>query len=183
MNRIARRLLTLARLPRAARGAAMALVLALVVAAPVAAAAPTRTVYDLEPFLIHAGRACAFDVEGQPSWGFQAETDFSDGSVLYSVQAHGAYVNVDTGASFWVEDTYRQLIRVDAQTGNLLVVESGSISQNFHPGDVGPYGVAGSNGEFYDFRGTIRFTYDTVLNRITEFASTGTVTDICAALS
>ena len=183
MNRIARRLLTSARLTRAMRGALIALVLAMVVAAPAAAAQPPRTVYGLEPFLIHAGRACAFDVEGQPAWGFQAETDFSDGSVLYSVHAHGAYVNVETGASFWVEDTYRQLIRVDAQTGNLLVVENGSISQNFHPGDVGPFGVAGSSGEFYDFRGTIWFTYDTVSNRITQFAYKGTVTDICAAIS
>ena len=74
MNRIARRRLpTPARLPHTARGALIAMALALVVAAPAAAAQPTRTVYHGgQPFTIPADKACPFPVEGQPSGGFAA---------------------------------------------------------------------------------------------------------------
>ena len=99
-------------LTRAARGAAIALALGLVVAAPAAAAQPTRNMRPLHGgFVYPAGQACAFDVAGQPnakptaeaafqSGGFVVETDFSDGLVTYSVRARGAYVNVETGARF-----------------------------------------------------------------------------------
>jgi hypothetical protein len=92
MNRIARRPLTLTRLPRTARGAIVAVALALFVAAPTAAAQPTRTVSALHPFVDPAGTACAFDVAGEPTGGFIAETDFSDGAVQFSMRARGAYV-------------------------------------------------------------------------------------------
>ncbi len=177
------RLTNLSRLPRAARGAVVAVALALVAAAPAAAAQPTRTVFDLNPFVRPAGAGCAFAVAGQPSGGFIAETDFSDGSVLLSVRARGAYVNVDTGARLLDVDSYRDLSRYDPVTGIVVGVESGQSTWYFLPGEVGPFGVVQYPGAYYHFIGTVSYTYDTNANRSTQFAYTGTITDICAALS
>lgn len=171
------------RLARSARGAVIAVVLALVVAAPAAAAQPTRTVYGLDSFLLPAGTACAFDVEGEPSWGFIAQTILTDGTVINSVRAHGAYINLATGASFPTDDTSRVIHRFDPATGIDVVLVDGQNTWNFLPGDVGPFGVAGSNGALYHFAGVVSFTWDSVANRVTQFAYTGKVTDVCAALS
>ena len=171
------------KLARTAPGAAVALALALLWAAPAAAAQPTRTVFDLSPFVRPAGTACAFAVAGEPSGGFVAETDFSDGSVLLSVRARGAYVNVDTGTRFSTLDTYRDLSRFDPVTGIVVGVESGQGTWYFLSGEVGPFGVVQYPGAYYHFIGTVSYTYDTNANRSTRFAYTGTITDICAALS
>ena len=173
----------MSRLTRSARGAVIALVLALVVAAPAAAATPTRTVYDLSSFELPAGTACAFDVEGQPSWGFIAKTVFSDGTTMYSVRAHGAYVNLETGARFPTADTSRVLQQFDPATGIVVVEIQGQNSYSFLPGDVGPFGVVGSNAAFYHISGSVRFTFNTNTNATTAFAYEGSITDICAALS
>ena len=183
MNRIARQLLTVTRPPRTARGAVVALVLALVVAAPAAAAQPTRTVYPLDPFTLPAGTACAFDVEGEPTGGFIAETDFSDGTVQLSVRARGAYVNTATGVRFPTLDTFRDISRFDDATGSIVGVENGGTTWYFLPGEVGPFGVVQYPGALYHFVGTVSYTYDTNANRSARFAYTGTVTDVCAALS
>ena len=184
MNRIARRSLSLARLPRLARGAVIALVLALIVAAPAAAGQPTRTVHDLQGFVIPAGDACAFAVEGQPSRvGFVAKTVFSDGSVMSSVRSVGQYVNLETGATFPIEDTYRELDQYDPATGIYVVTGSGQFSEYFWPGDVGPFGVVGSNAVFYHFVGTQSFTWDSNTGQYANWVTAGTFTDICAALS
>lgn len=171
---------------RTARGAAIssiALALALVAAAPAAAAQPTRTVFDLSPFVIPAGTACAFDVEGEPSGGFIAKTVFSDGRVQHSVRARGAYVNLATGVRFPTLDTYRDLSRIDPATGNLVGVENGETTWGFFPGDVGPFGVVQYPGALYHFVGTVSYT-DTLPDYHTiRFSYTGTVTDVCAALS
>src|SRR3954465_5778345 len=97
------------KLTRAAPGAIIALALALLAAAPAAAAQPTRTVYELHYpyFTIQAGNGCPCAVEGPPAWGFQASAEFSDGSVQWSVRAHGAYVNPANGDRYWVEDNWR----------------------------------------------------------------------------
>jgi hypothetical protein len=174
---------TLARLTRSARGAVIALVLALLVAAPAAAAQPTRTVHGLSGFVYPAGTACAFDVAAEPTGGFIARTTFSDGSVLRSVRARGAYVNVDTGARFPTLDTFRDFSRFNPATGIQAGVESGQMTWSFLPGDVGPFGVVGGNGALYHFVGTVSYTWDTNINHSTQFAYTGTVTDVCAALS
>ena len=171
------------KLTRTARGAIIALTFALIAAAPVAAAQPTRNVYDLNPFTLPAGTACAFDVEGQPSWGFTAVTTFSDGSVQSSVRAHGAYVNLATGATFPTADNYRDRSRFDDSTGIVVGVENGETTWFFVPGEVGPFGLVGRNGALYHFVGSVSYTYDTVAGRSTRFVYTGTVTDVCAALS
>lgn len=82
-------------LARPARGAFIALVLALMMAAPAAAAQPTRSVHPLSGgFTLPAGTACPFDVAGEPSTvsvrnGFSAKTVFSNGTVLRFVRAKG----------------------------------------------------------------------------------------------
>lgn len=184
MNRNAHRLLTLAGLTRSARGAVIALVLALVVAAPAAAAQPTRTVRPLHGgFVLPAGTACAFDVAGEPTGGFVAVTTFSDGTVQVSVRARGAYVNMETGARFPTVDSWHELDTFDSATGLLVFATEGQTSFTLLPGDVGPFGLVGSNGAFYHIIGTTTATYDTVTGHVTQFSYTGTVTDICAALS
>lgn len=182
MNRIARRLLTLAGLTRSARGAVIALVLALVWAAPAAAAQPTRMVYGLGPFVYPAGTACPFDVKGEPTGGFVAKTIFSDGTVQLSVRARGAYVNLATGARFPTQDTYRDLSRFDTATGILVGLENGETTWSFLPGDAGPFGVVQS-AALYHFVGTVSYTWDSNVSRTTQFAYSGRVTDVCAALS
>lgn len=184
MNRNSRRILIPAPLTRPARGAFIAVVLALMVAAPAAASTPpTRIVRDLHPFVLPAGTACAFDVAGEPTGGFVAVTTFSDGTVQVSVRARGAYVNLDTGARFPTEDTSLVIDRFDPATGIDVAVLKGQNSYNFLPGDMGPFGVVGSNAVFYHIVGSVSFTWDSVANRVTQFAYSGTVTDICAALS
>jgi hypothetical protein len=189
MNRIARRLLTLARLTRSARGAVIALVLALVWAAPATAAQPSRSVRPLSGgFTLPAGTACAFDVAGEPSTvsirnGFVAETAFSDGTVLHFVRAKGAYVNIATGARYPTEDTFRDLSTYDANTNLQVGVETGQTTWWFLPGDIGPYGVVGSDGALYHFIGSVSFTWDNNTFHITAFSYTGSVEDVCAALS
>lgn len=173
------------RLTRAARSAAIAVLIALVLAAPAAAATPpTRVVHALSPFVIPAGTACAFDIKGEPSWGFSASTTFSDGSVLRSVRAHGAYVNADTGATFPTADNFRELDLFDAATGILSGSAEGQTTSTFLQGDLGPFGVVTDpDGAFYHFVGRITFTYDTNTGVFSVLSYTGTVTDVCAALS
>jgi hypothetical protein len=181
----------MAKLSPAARAGVIAGVFALVVAAPAAAAQPTRTVYPVHPpqgVFATAGTACPFDVGAQPSTatlrnGFTAETDFSDGRLMFSVHRHGAYVNLETGASFPTNESFTEIDRFDPATGILYGEDLGQPSSTFNPGDIGPYGVVGTGGAFYHFNGTLSFTYDTNTNVFSVVAYSGRVTDICAALS
>jgi hypothetical protein len=176
--------MTKVRLTRSARGAVIALAVALVAAAPVAAATPpTRTVRDLHPFTIPAGGACDFAVEGHPSWGFIATTEFSDGRVQYSVRAHGAYVNADTGASYWVEDNWRDLDTFDPGTTIVHSAVNGQATYTFYPGDQGPYGLV-DHVVMYHIVGTTYARWDSSTYQTYAFDwSGGTITDVCAALS
>jgi hypothetical protein len=171
------------KLTRTARGAVIAVVLAVVWAAPAAAAQPTRVVRDLHPFVDPAGTACAFDVAGEPSSGFSTKTTFSDGREMYSVHAKGAYVNMATGARFESRDIFTEIDRFDPVTGILVGLNDGETTSSFSPGDMGPFGVVGTNGALYHFVGTIHYTYDTNTNVFSVLAYSGTVTDVCAALS
>ena len=171
---------TLAR--RTARGAVIAVALALMVAAPAAAAQPTRTVHGLSGFTIPADMACPFAVEGQPSSGFSAYTEFSDGRLMGSVHAKGAYVNADTDARYPTLDNFHFTQRSDATTGSIYVVLEGQAADSFLPGDTGPFGTVGPHGAFYDFVGRITFTID-ANGATTQFSWVGTATNICAALS
>jgi hypothetical protein len=173
---------------RPARSAVMALALMLIAAAPVAAAQPSRSVRPLSGgFTYPAGTACAFEVAGAPSrvsveHGFIADTTFSDGTVLHFVRAKGAYVNVATGARFSTEDTFRDVSTYDPVTNTLTGVETGQTTWSFLPGDVGPFGLVGSDGALYHFIGSLSYTYDLNTFHSTAFSYTGSVEDVCAAL-
>jgi hypothetical protein len=168
---------------RPALGVLMAMAIALVVAAPVAATTPTRIVDELHPFVLRAGSFCAFAVAGQPEWGFSATTVLPDGRTQYSVRAHGAYINMETGATDPTADNYRETDRVDQATGNLVGSTSGETTFYLHPGDIGPFGVVTtSSGGLYHIVGTASYTLDADY-RTLAFSYSGTVENICAALS
>jgi hypothetical protein len=185
MHRTPRSVPGLAQLPRAAGGAVIAGLLALAMAAPVAAAQPTRTVYPLHyPFFtIPAGGACDFAVEGHPSWGFQAKTEFSDGSVQWSVRAHGAYVNPANGDSYWVEDNWRDRDTFEAGTSIVHSTVNGQATYFFYPGDQGPYGLV-DHVVMYHIVGTTNATWDSSTYQTYAFDwSGGTITNVCEELS
>jgi hypothetical protein len=182
MNRITRRLMIPARLIRAARGAVIAIALAVMVATPAAAAGPTRVVHGLSGFTYPAGAACSFDVGGDPTGGFVATTTFSDGTVLRSVRARGAYVNLETGARYPTLDSYRDRSYFDPATGIQVGVESGKTTWSFLPGDVGPFGIV-QVAALYHFDGSLSYVWDDNVGHTTLFAHKGKITDVCAALS
>jgi hypothetical protein len=176
---------------------ALSLALAFVVggAGVAAASEPTRTARPLHGgFVDPAGTACAFDVAGEPnakppsasafqSGGFVAETDFSDGTVAYSVRARGAYVNLETGARFETLDSYTERDRFDAGTGLIVGGTTGSTTFYFLPGDHGPFGIVQYPGALYHIDGTTSYTIDANTFATYEFAYSGSITDVCAALS
>jgi hypothetical protein len=169
---------------RATRGAVIALVLALVVAAPAAAAQPTRIVFQhLQTWVLPAGTACPFDVIAEQVSGFAAKTTFSDGTVLITKDANTLFTNEHSGASVVLRLVYRQIERFDPATGVITGSSTGQSPDNFVPGDVGPYGVVASPGALLNFVGTVQYTYDTNTNVFSVPAYSGTVTDICALLS
>ena len=183
MNRIARGLLRLARLQGAARGAVIALGLALVLAAPAAGAQPVKTAHlGLYPFTIPADTACPFAVEGQPDFGFSQYWTVSDTPLRGTVHAHGAYVNADTGARYPTLDNFSFAQTYDPATGSIYVKFQGQGAWWFLPGDTGPFGTVGPHGAFYDFVGMISATIYAD-GATTQFSWKGTATDICAALS
>jgi hypothetical protein len=171
------------RLTRTARGAVIAVVLALVVAAPVAAAQPTRIVFHhLFPWVLPAGSACAFDVIAEQVSGFAAKTTFSDGAVVITKDAPTRYTNEQSGASVVLRQVYRDIERFDLATGVITGSSIGQTPANFVPGDRGPFGVVTGNGALFNFIGTLNYTYDTNTN-VFSVSYSGTVTDICALLS
>ena len=178
------RLTNLSRLTtRSARGAVIAVALALVVAAPAAAAQPIKTTnHNLQPFTIPADMACPFDVEGQPDFGFSMRWALSDGALKGSVHAHGAYVNAETDARYPTVEDFSYVQWTDSVSGNTYVVFEGHAGDTFLPGDTGPFGTVGPHGAFYDFIGWVSFTID-ANGATTQFSWKGTATNICAALS
>ena len=171
------------KLTRVARGTLIALVIVAVWAAPTAAAQPIKTTHhNLQPFTIPADTACAFDVEGQPDFGFSMHWTYTDGVVKGSVHAHGAYVNPATGARYPTLDNFSFSQSTDPVSGNTYVVFEGQAADSFLPGDTGPFGTVGAHGAFYDFVGKVTFTID-ANGATTQFSWKGTATDICAALS
>jgi hypothetical protein len=178
------------KLIRTAPGAALALVLAFAAAAPTAAAQPTKTVHrgGGGDFTLPAGTACAFDVAGEPDnvtdlHGFGMRWGFSDGTVVHFIRAKGAYVNLETDAQYPTEDTFRDVSTFDPDTNILVGLETGQSTWSFLPGDIGPFGVVGENGALYHFIGTLSYTYDLNAFQVLQFSFSGSVEDVCAALS
>jgi hypothetical protein len=178
---------TLARPTRAARGAVIALVLALVWAAPVAAAAPTRTVRHLPADRVGhfpAGTGCMFDVTvySDPK-GSVTVTDFSDGTEVYVVHAMFRTITSDvTGATFVENQEYRDAEWIDAASGLLRGETSGQFIDTFFPGDVGPYGVV-DQVVSYSIIGSQTYVLDPNTYATLALNIKGTITNICAAIS
>lgn len=185
MNRIARRLRTMTRLPRAAGGAAIALALALAMTAPAAAATPpTRAVHFPTGFVMDPGQGCAFAVRGVPVSGFSAVTTFSDGLVMRSIRVKGYYENLDTHKTYWVNDTWTEKDVWDETTQLYTITGDGQIDVPFWPGDASPFGGVVTDAAFYRFAGTTVNVVDfNGVPRTADFTWSGRITDICAALS
>jgi hypothetical protein len=171
------------RLTRWLRGGVIAGVLALLWAAPVAAAQPTRLVFYPQSHVDPAGTACAFDVNFEPRRGWDAQTDFSNGAEVLNAHVSVLVTNAETGASFVHNATFHGIDRFDAATGIDHGTTDGQVLMQFYPGDMGPFGVVGAPGALLRFVGTSWYTWDANANAFTEFAYQGTVTDVCALLS
>ena len=176
---------TLAR--RTARGAVIAVVLALIVAAPVAAAQPTRTVTHFPGDRVGhfpAGTGCTFDVtvySGPPA--HITVTDFSDGTEVVEVNATKRAITSDvTGKVFMDDQVYRDAERIDPATGLLRGETSGQFIDTFFPGDVGPYGVV-DQVVSYAIIGHQTYTLDPNTFATLALSITGSITNICAAIS
>ena len=175
--------MTKLRSARTVGGTVIAMALALLSAAPAAAATPpSRTLYQPHAFVTPAGQACAFDVAGYPTSGFEAQTVFSDGRVLDSIRVKGYYENVGTGARYWINDTFTELDVYDAATNTIVITTSGQFETLFWPGDAGPFGPV-TNATMYRFFGTTTNTVDLTANRTAAFSWSGQIVDVCAQLS
>jgi hypothetical protein len=172
------------RLARTARGVVIALALALLWAAPAAAAKPTRTVLHPIGGSHPAGQGCAFEISYVDAPGARIiVTDFSDGREASDVHAIATLTNDDTGATFVHKAFFHDVSWFDAADGVWRGMTDGQVVVWFFPGDVGPYGIVGGDGLALRFEGTVWSTWDPNANAITEFAYRGTVTNVCALLS
>lgn len=186
MNRIARRLPTTTRLRRAARGAVIALVFALVAAAPAAAAQPTRTVIDAGPVArqLPAGTFCDFDVSVQRPGGWLSILDFSDGrEALVGHFVGRIYTNIGTGATFVASTAAHEVDWFDANSTVVRGVVTGEFNYEFLPGDVGPDGLVVDHLLELHIQGKATYAYDSNTFATLAFTIEGTTTDICAAIS
>jgi hypothetical protein len=176
---------TLAR--RTALGAVIAVVLAVVWAAPAAAAQPTRTVTQLPADRVGhfpAGTGCTFDVTVYSSpKGHVTVTDFSDGTEV--VEAHAMFRTITsdvTGATFVENQEFRDAEWIDATSGLLRGETSGQFIDTFWPGDVGPYGVV-DQVVSYSIIGSQTYVLDPTTYATLELKIKGTITNICTAIS
>lgn len=184
MNRTARRQWMLVPRTRSARGAAIAVVLALLWATPAAASQPTRTVFHPTGGSHPAGQGCAFDITYVDAPGSRITvTDFSDGREASDVHAVATLTNVGTGATFVHRAFFHDVFWYDAANGVYQDVTNGQFVVWFFPGDVGPYGIVGADGLALRIEGTAWSAWDPNANAVTKFAYRGTLTNICALLS
>jgi hypothetical protein len=174
------------RLPRAARGAVIAVMLALLMVAPAAAAQPTRTV-TYQPLVSHypAGSGCAFDVTVYRTPGARyAVTDFSDGremTIGHSIRR--TITNDATGATFVETSVSHDVYQLDAANGVYRGMTNGQFIWQFYPGDVGPDGVILDHLLALYIQGTAKYVVDATTFALLEITIKGTVMDICAAIS
>lgn len=184
MNRLSRRLLTPTRLPRTARGAVIAMALALVVAAPAAAAQPTRTIIWAGPVgYFPAGSGCDFDVTVYRSPGSRTTiSDFSSGTeTILNHASHRAITNDATGAQF-VESSISH--EADTFDGDLIHGSiNGQFIWQFYPGDVGPDGLVLDHLLALFVVGQATYTVDANTYATLAIDFVGQMTDICAAIS
>ena len=173
-------------LPRAAHGAVIALALALLCAAPAAAAGPTRTIYQGTPVShVPAGTGCTFDVTAYKLPGAHITvTEFSDGTVVYeSHSMHRIIVNDATGATFENNLEYHDVERTDPATGLIHGVTKGQSLQQLVPGDIMPDGRVVTQPVAYQIWGTQRWTWDPATGQTIFLSYTGAITNICEELA
>jgi hypothetical protein len=174
----------MSRVGRVARGALIALGLAFVVAAPAAAAQPTRTVIVAGPVTHYpAGTGCDFDVtvyRTPNSW--TALTDFSGGSEMIINHAVQRRITNDATGAVFVESSI--LHEVDRFDGGLIRGEiNGQFILQFYPGDVGLDGVVLDHLLALFMVGRATYVVDATTGATLEISFIGTATDICAAIS
>jgi uncharacterized protein (DUF58 family) len=174
-------------LTRTARGAVIALALALIVAAPAAAAQPTRTVIYFDPGirLLAAGTFCDFDVTSDRKMAARlTTTDFVDGrEASMGLTVRRTYTNAATGKSFAADTTAHEVDWFDADTLLVTGEAAGQFIYQFVPGDVGPDGVILDHLVELYIQGTATYVYDSNTGATLEITIVGMTTDICAALS
>ena len=172
-------------LTRTARGAVIALALALIAAAPAAAAQPTRTVTYVG-LVAHypAGTGCDFDVTVYRSAGSRyTNTSFSDGRFVTENHAvHRTITNDATGATFVESSISHEVDRFD-DAGLIVGTISGQFIWQFYPGDVGPDGVVLDHLLALFIQGTATYVVDANTGATLKITIVGTTTDICAAIS
>lgn len=176
----------MSRLTRPARGAVIALVLALVVAAPAAAAQPTRVVRPAQNLVEHfpAGSGCTFDVTVSLMPSARATiTEFSDGTTVYQGHSMHRVITSDvTGKTFGGNLEFRDAEWIDATSGLLIGETSGQFIDTFWPGDVGPYGVVDENVS-YAITGRQTYVLDPNTYATLALSISGSVVNICTAIS
>lgn len=167
------------------RSAVVGVALALVVAAPAAAATPPiRTTYEPHGFVIPAGQGCSFDVSGTPVSGHEAQTVFSDNHWMNQIHVKGYYENLVNHKTYWVNDTWSEDDVYDPVANTLLITTSGQVDTMFWPGDASPLGGLITTATMYRFIGTTVNLVDfNGTPRTAEFSWSGRIFDICAALS
>jgi hypothetical protein len=173
------------RLSRTARGALIAVALAVIWAAPAAAAQPTRSVIQ-GTLVSHypAGEGCDFDVTAYklPS-AHTTVIEFSDGTLVFDAHSlHRRIVNDATGAEYDENIVSHEVDNVDANG-----IDHGSINGQFiwqfYPGDMGPDGVILDHVLALDIVGRATYTVVWETGVTLEISIVGRYTDICAAIS
>jgi hypothetical protein len=174
----------MARLTRVARGALIALALALVVAAPAAAAQPTRTVVNLDPVRqFPAGTGCEFDVTAHRI-GRTVITDYSDGREVIETHYIGyTIVNDANGKKFVTDFVHHEVDRYDAAANVYRGQSSGVSIYQFLPGDIGPDGQIVDHWFAINVVGTVSYVVDGTTFATLAITIHGRATDICAAIS
>jgi hypothetical protein len=171
---------------RTARGAVVALALALLVAAPAAAAQPTRTVIVAGPVTHYAaGTGCDFDVTVYRSPGSRTTImDFSDGrEMLLNHAIHRTIVNDATGATFVEDSVAREVDRFDPDGAVIRGSVTGQSIFGFAPGDVAPDGSIVDHTYSIFVRGKVSYVIDATTFATLAISVDGSYTDICAAIS
>ena len=168
-----------------ASGAAIALALLLMTAAPAAAAQPTRTVFPRAAVSHYAaGQSCAFAVTAYnlPS-ARTTLVEFSDGTLVFETHAmHRRIVNDATGAEYRQNIESYEVDKVDGYG-----IDHGSINGQFIwtflVGDVYIDGTVRTTTTSLDMVGRATYTVDWNTGATLSIDFVGQYTDICAAIS
>ena len=170
---------------RSARGGAIAIALMVVLAAPAAAAKPTRTIFYPTGGTHPAGEGCAFNITYVDTPGSRiTETDFADGRIATDVHAIATLTNETNGHTFVHKAFFHDVYTYDPSTGDYNDVTNGQVIAWLLPGDVSPFGgIVGPNGLAVRFEGTVWSTWNEIANATTYIAYKGTATNVCDLLS